>query len=101
MKFHGNSKKNLRKNHLYEMIDKEKDDVFKYGISCDPIDEDGLSDRIRSQLNLYNLIAGWKRFFARIILKNIEGREKALKIEGEYIEAYRKEHGHKPRGNRK
>ena len=30
---HGNSKKNPRPHHLYEIADKELNDTFKYGIS--------------------------------------------------------------------
>ena len=56
---------------------------------------------MRKQVNLGNLFVGWIRFFANIILKNIQGREKAEEIEREYIDAYEEKHGRKPRGNRK
>lgn len=45
--FHKNSYRNPLPHHLYQIIDKIDDDVFKYGISCDPIGLDGMSDRIR------------------------------------------------------
>ncbi len=45
MTFHGNSKRNNKPHHLYEIVDDEQKDTFKYGISCDPIEEDGLSER--------------------------------------------------------
>lgn len=98
--FHGNSKKNPGQYHLYEIIDKEFDAIFKYGISGDSIDKDGLSARVRDQVDWANLIAGWKRFFARIILKDIPGNAKAREKEDEYIEQYFVEHGEYPLGNR-
>ena len=73
--------------------------MLKYGISHDPIDEDGLSLRIKVQLRLLNLGANWIRYFARIILKNIPGRRKAKEIEQEHIDEYEKKKGQKPRGN--
>lgn len=100
-KKHRNSLDSEELQHLYAIHDSKRKDIHKYGISSDPIGEDGLSDRIRDQVNLFNLIAGWARFFAEIILRNIPGRRKARQIEDEYIERYRQKHGHKPRGNRK
>lgn len=37
-KVHGNSKKNSRKQHLYEIYDDQEKEVFKYGISREEID---------------------------------------------------------------
>lgn len=45
MSRHGNSLNNPNPHHLYKIIDREDNDVFKYGISDDPIDEDGLSKK--------------------------------------------------------
>lgn len=84
---------------MYEIIDKNTDDVFKYGISFGPIAPDGMSKRMREQVRLCNLAADEQRFFARIILTEIEGRRQALHIEKEYIENFRRKHGEKPRGN--
>ena len=42
MKPHGNSLDNPNIHHLYEICKKEDGDTFKFGISDDPIDEDGL-----------------------------------------------------------
>ena len=100
-KKHRNSLDSEELQHLYAIHDRKRKDIYKYGISSDPIGEDGLSDRVRDQINLFNLIAGWARFFAEIILQNIPGRRKARQIEDKYIEQYRQKHGHKPRGNRK
>lgn len=99
MKPHGNSLDNDRPHHLYEIHDAADNELFKYGISHDPIDEDGLSKRIRLQLRLLNLGANWIRYFAKIILTNIPGRKVAKEIEQDHIDAYREEHGHNPRGN--
>ena len=41
---HGNSNKNSKPHHLYEIRDSEDDDIFKYGISHYPIGEDGYSN---------------------------------------------------------
>lgn len=98
---HRNSHENKDPHHLYEIYDKEEQEVFKYGISGDPIGEDGLSRRIRRQLNLLNLAAGWLRYFARILLKCISGRFRAEEIEDEYIDKFEKEHQRMPRGNRR
>lgn len=100
-KDHGNSHKNMNPHHLYAFDDKKNDDIFKYGISDDPIEEDGLSERMRKQLTLYNLIAGFTRFVGRIIMTGISGRKKAEQIENRHINDYFQKHGRYPIGNRK
>ena len=100
-KIHRNSHENQEEHHLYAIYDKEDDDVVKYGISCEPFGNDGLSDRVRKQLKIFNVLVGWTRFFAKIILRGIKGRKRAEEIENDHIEAYRKKHGRKPRGNLK
>lgn len=62
IKYHQNSNKNTDPHHIYEILDLLKDDVFKYGMSGDPIDKDGLSKRLREQVELFNLVADWYRF---------------------------------------
>lgn len=99
-KLHGNSNENQKPHHLYEIRDKEEGEVFKYGISHDPIGEDGLSKRIRIQLDILNLGANWLRYFAQILIRNIPGRKKAKELEQQHIDKFEKEHGRKPRGNR-
>lgn len=96
---HNNKNSNKLPHHLYEFIDKKDDDVFKYGISSDPIEEDGLSRRIKVQLRLLNVIDGWKRFLARILIKNIADRPTAKKIEKDHIKKYEDKNGRRPRGN--
>jgi URI fold toxin 2 len=96
---HGNSYKNTKLHHIYIIFDKQDDDIYKYGISHDPIDADGQSSRLRDQLDLYNRIAGWSRFYGEIIEHNIEGRLKARLREQELINAYKNTHGNRPKGN--
>ena len=97
---HGNSTQSNRPQHLYEIRDKQEDTVFKYGISDNPIDEDGLSKRIRNQLIILNLAAGWERYYGIVLIQNIEGRKTALVLEKEHIDTYEKKFDVKPRGNR-
>lgn len=98
---HRNSHTNQEAHHLYEIIDKLDNDVFKYGISSDPIEADGLSKRLRKQLAFLNLIDEWERFFGRILLQGINGRQIAERIENEYISNYEIKNGRRPRGNLK
>lgn len=99
MSFHGNSKENNNPHHLYEIRDKELDDIFKYGISAEPIGADGLSKRMRRQLTFLNLVAGWQRYVGHILIDNIPNRIKAWALEDEYIDAYKAIFGIRPRGN--
>lgn len=100
MPFHGNSYRNEKPHLLYVIYDKETGGVDKYGITDDPLEEDGLSGRIREQLDLFNRIAGWQRFYAEVLMTGIPGRRKAREIETSHIKAFFKEHGHKPPGNK-
>ncbi len=99
MKPHGNSKKSKRPHHLYAIEDREKKTTFKYGICGRPLNKDGSSPRANEQVNLFNRVAGWLRFFASILLKDISGRTKAEEIESAYIDEYEAKHGKKPDGN--
>jgi URI fold toxin 2 len=96
---HGNSNLNDKPHHLYEIRDSIDDDVFKYGISHYPIDADGLSKRMRLQVNFLNLGVNWTRFFARILILDIQGRKEAKRIEKAHIHEYKQFYGQKPRGN--
>jgi hypothetical protein len=97
---HGNSNNNDRVHHLYEIRDSVDDDVFKYGISHDPIGEDGQSKRMQIQVDFLNLGVKWLRFFARVLVMDIPGKVAAKKLEQKYIDDYSKENGRKPRGNK-
>lgn len=96
---HGNSLENENPHHLYEIRDLVEDDVFKYGISDDPIERDGLSKRMRSQINFLNRAIGFLRFVGHILQHYIPGRARAKEMEDEYIDRYFDVHGRKPRGN--
>jgi len=99
MSKHGNSLQNENPHHLYEIRDLVENDVLKYGISDDPIERDGLSKRMRSQINFLNRAIGLLRFVGNILLHNIPGRARAKEIEDEYIDRYFDAHGRKPKGN--
>ncbi len=99
MKRHGNSNDNNKPHHLYEIRDSIDDDIFKYGISHDPIDEEGQSNRMKVQVNFLNLGVNWLRFFSQILLFNISGKKEAKRIEEEFVQNYKKQNGKKPRGN--
>ena len=43
-----------------------------------------MSDRMRKQVNLFNLIDDWERFFAQIIVYDIAGKMEAKLLETEY-----------------
>ena len=96
---HRNSYENEEPHHLYEIIDRVDDSLYKYGISCKVIGPDDTSSRMREQVNQLNRIDRWPRFFARIILRNIPGKREAKRIETEYIQAYTEKQGERPRGN--
>ena len=99
MSSHGNSHKNRNPYRLYGIFEHKTKDVFKYGITDEPIGDDGLTYRIRSQVRIANLAAGFIKFFAKILLRSIPGRKEAERIEREHINAHKEEHGHKPPGN--
>lgn len=96
---HKNSYENEELHHLYEIIDRIGDDVYKYGISCKPIQEDGTSSRMREQVNQLNRIDRWLRFFARVLFRDIKGKKEARRLETEHIQEYIKKNGERPRGN--
>lgn len=97
MSKHGNSFDNDNPHHLYEIRDNKFKDLFKYGISDEPIDEDGLLSRVRKQVNFLNLAVGWIRFAGKILIKNIPGRRKAKEVEKKHINKYIEKHGKRPR----
>ena len=97
---HGNDKRNANPHHLYDIYKSSNRDTFKYGISDDPIEDDGLSARARDQLDALNLAAEYRKFEAEILVENIPGRAKALELERSYIDAYYQQHGHNPPGNK-
>ena len=97
---HGNSKNNPNLHHLYDIYKKSDRDTFKYGISANPVEEDGYSARVRDQLEEMNLAAEYDKFGADILLKDISGRTEAHRLELEYINAYYEKYGRNPIGNK-
>lgn len=77
---HNNSNQNMKPHHLYEIIDKEGEDIFKYGISCEPIGKVGRSGHMRQQVSFLNRVYEWARFFGKIIIFDIPGKKAARKI---------------------
>ena len=94
-----NSNQSMKPHHLYEIVDKEGEDTFKYFISCDPIGKDGISDRMRKQISFLNRIFEWARFFGRILIFDIPGKKEARRIEKQHIKDYERIYGRKPKGN--
>jgi URI fold toxin 2 len=99
MKPHANSHQNQEEHHLYEIFDTVADDVYKYGISCEPLNPDGSSPRANRQVREFNRLVGFLRFLARVLLTGIGGRKAAEKKEDSAIEAYERKHGRRHRGN--
>ncbi len=94
-----NSNENDELHHLYSIVDKENEDIFKYGISSDPIDQDGISRRMRKQVYYLNRLYEWARFFGKIIYFDIPGKRAAREMETKHIKEYELKNGRKPKGN--
>ncbi len=99
MKPHANSHQNQSEHHLCEIFDTVEEDVYKYGISCEPLLSDGTSPRANRQVREYNRLVGFLRFLARVLFTGIPGRRLAEEKEAESIAAYEKKFGKRPRGN--
>ena len=99
MSIHGNSFQNQSPHHLYAIYDLEENTIFKYGISDKPIGINSYSKRMSEQVDYLNRAVGWSRYFATVLIRDIDGREKALDIETHHIDNYRLEFGRNPRGN--
>lgn len=99
MKPHANSHQNQEEHHLYEIYDTAERDVYKYGISGDPLYADGSSPRANRQVREFNRLVGFLRFLAKVLITGIPGRKRAEEIEEETIAAYEAKHGRRPRGN--
>jgi URI fold toxin 2 len=54
---------------------------------------------MREQVDYLNRAVGWFRFSGEVLIRDIDGRAKAIEIEDAYINAYKKKHGRNPRGN--
>jgi hypothetical protein len=99
MSEHGNSLQNMNPHHLYEIRDVQEEEIFKFGISDDPVEKDGLSNRLRVQVDFLNRAVGFLRFVGKILLKNIAGRVQAKDFEDAHIDDFILKNGKRPRGN--
>lgn len=99
MRPHANSHLNQEAHHLYEIYDTLEETVFKYGILCEPLSEDGSSPRANKQVREFNRIVGYLRFSASVLLTNIPGRKQAEEVEEEIVHLFALKYGVRPRGN--
>jgi len=99
---HGNDKRSEKPQHLYEISDNFLNRIFKFGISGSKLNRDGGSRRANTQVNALNRDSGWKRFWAKVLRKDIEGRATALEIEKEHVKKYKEENNDTPpEGNKR
>lgn len=96
---HSNRLDNPNLHHLYFIYDFEMREIYKFGISDKPVNARNSSTRLEEQTKLYNKVAGLPRFSGKILIKSIQGRQKARILEDEVILKYEKKHGKFPRGN--
>ena len=80
-KVHGNSKQSTKLQHGYEIYEIKTGDVVKTGISGQKLNQNGSSPRANTQVNSLNKVARYKKYDARIVKINIEGRAAALEWE--------------------
>lgn len=114
---HGNDASNGNPQHVYEIKDNQTGETFKYGISGQPLNQDGSSPRANTQVNALNNDpaaakektgvptskeflpeekggGGKERFTAKIVKKDIQGdantkaRQKALDLEQKKVDAF-------------
>jgi hypothetical protein len=78
---HGNSLRARRHQHRYEIVEISTGKVSKTGISGQKLNIDGSSPRANRQVNAHNLKAGYDKYEARVVEKNIPGRKKAKRRE--------------------
>ena len=74
---HRNDKRNQDDHHLYALHDRERKGLYKFGISGRPLNKDGSSPRANKQTKLFNVVVGWVRFVAKVLLTGIPGRREA------------------------
>lgn len=96
---HGNDQRDPAEHHLYKINDRERKGVYKFGISSQALNQDGSSPRANEQVNLFNKVVGWARFFTTILLTGIQGRAQAQDLEEQHAKEYEEKYGHQPPGN--
>lgn len=99
VKRNGNSKKSLKRNHLYKITDTNIDDIWKYGISGVRLNKNGTSKRANVQANKLNKPLSYKRYVPTVIFKRIPGRFIALIVEKAFVCNYGRKNGRNPYGN--
>ena len=100
---HGNSRASTRPQHVYEIRD-PSGGTEKYGISGQPLNQDGSSPRANRQVNSLN--AGRSSadglYTADVLQTDVPGRAAALGIEQDLVDEYASRHplGDGPEGNK-
>jgi RHS repeat-associated protein len=102
---HGNSASSTNPQHVYMITDNQTGQVYKYGISGQPLNSNG-SPRANSQTNRLNqqhpkLPDGSPRFSATVIASNVPNRKAALSLEQHFVNSHANQdpHGRAPVGN--
>lgn len=83
-KYHGNSKKNMSKHHVYIIKNIRTKKIVKVGIHGGKIRRNGNSPRATLQANKW----GRSRYRAEIVQRNIKGRNRALIAEQAWVNYY-------------
>lgn len=96
---HGNKLDHDAEQHLYVIYDHKERTIFKFGVSKEPLDDDGKCSRMKKQVAEGNRWANMIRYVARVIIRSIQGRRKARSLEDDLVNKYQQKHGQLPRGN--
>ena len=88
---HGNSLRSTKPQHRYEIYNTETGEVAKTGISGRPLNKDGTSPRANTQVNALNRQEGSGTYSARVVEKDLPGRQAALKAEQDATKRLREE----------
>ncbi len=90
----GNSKSSTNTQHGYVIKDKKTGEVQKYGVSGQPLNKNGTSPRANKQVNNINNNGG--NVEAKVIKKNVPGRQKILNWEKGKVKGYKTQAGVNP-----
>jgi RHS repeat-associated protein len=82
---HGNSRQSTRPQHGYEIYNTQTGDVVKTGISGQPLNQNGTSQRANAQVNAWNNAEGPGTYAARIGPTDVPGRTAALRWEQQNV----------------
>jgi RHS repeat-associated protein len=70
----GSSKNSSKLQHGYEIRERKSNELHKNGVSGQKLNKDGTSPRANSQVNKLNRQAGYDKYNARVLKKNVTGR---------------------------